>query len=285
MNDTSLGHDRGRAPGAGSGQAGRDDVLLDVDAPVARITLNRPERGNGVTFPLAARLYEVVAEVAGRRDVRAVVLTGAGRQFCVGGDLSGDGFAPDRRDLPVEDDVRAQIERGRLTEAIRALPQVSIAAINGGCAGAGLALALACDLRVAAAQAVLRTAYLDAGVSGDYGITWLLPALLGEARARELLLLSEKLDAATALRLGLLTTVVPAADFASTVDALAARCAARAPLAVAAIKQNLAGALGTPLGEHIAAEARRQVATARSADAAEAAAAFLAKRPPVFTGE
>jgi 2-(1,2-epoxy-1,2-dihydrophenyl)acetyl-CoA isomerase len=261
------------------------EVLLDVDGPIARITLNRPDRGNAVTYALAARLHEVVAEVSARRDVRVLVLTGAGRQFCVGGDLSGDAFAAARRDLPVEDDVRAQIERGRLAEALRAAPQVSIAAVNGGCAGAGLALALACDLRVGAEHAVLRTAYLDAGVSGDYGITWLLPALLGEARARELLLLSEKLDAQTALRLGLLTRVVPSAALAATVDALAAGLAARAPLAVAAVKQNVAGALGAGLGEHLAAEARRQVATARSADAAEAAAAFLARRPPVFRGE
>ncbi|GAA1501876.1 enoyl-CoA hydratase [Dactylosporangium maewongense] len=262
----------------------QSDVLLDVKDGVARITLNRPERGNGVTYALAARLHDVVAEVASRRDVRVVVLTGAGRQFCVGGDLAGDAFAAARQDVPVDDDVRAQIERGRLTEAIRALPQITIAAVNGGCAGAGLALALACDLRIAAEHAVLRTAYLDAGVSGDYGITWLLPALLGEARARELLLLSEKLDAQTALRYGLLHRVVSGPALNGTADAFAERCAARAPLAVAAIKENLAGAAGVPLGEHLAAEARRQVATARSADAAEAAAAFLARRPPVFHG-
>jgi len=268
--------------GPGTGDA---LVLVDVAGPVARVTLNRPERGNGVTYALAARLREAVDDLAARRDVRVVVLTGAGRQFCVGGDLSGDAFAADRRQTPIEQDVRAQRERGQLAVALRELPQITIAAVNGGCAGAGLALALACDLRIASAAAVFRTAYLDAGVSGDYGVTWLLPALLGEARARELMLLSEKLDAEQALRLGLVTRVVPAAELSSTVDDLATRCAARAPLAVAAIKQNLGDAATWSLAEHLAAESDRQVRTARSADAAEAAAAFLAKRPPVFRGE
>jgi 2-(1,2-epoxy-1,2-dihydrophenyl)acetyl-CoA isomerase len=259
-------------------------VLVAENDGIATITLNRPERGNAITYELVERLHEIVAGLAQRSDVRAVVLTGSGRQFCVGGDLGADAFATDRRSRPFDADVSAQIQRGRLASALRSLPQLTIAAINGACAGAGLALALACDLRVAVSTAVFRTAYVDAGVSGDYGITWLLPALLGEARARELMLTSEKLGAARAYEFGLVTRVVDAAELSDAVTELARHAARRPPLAIAAIKANLAQWSRLTLEEHIAVEADRQVRTARSNDAVEAASAFLAKRPAQYTG-
>ncbi len=240
-----------------------DEVEYRRDGPVAYLTLNRPERGNAITYRMIAALRRRVAEIGDTDGVRVAVLTGAGRFFCVGGDLGTDAFAPERAGIPVERDVSAQAERSQLTVELRGARYATIAMLNGGCAGAGLALALACDLRFAVDTAELRTAYLPTGVSGDYGIGWLLQHLVGGARARELMLLSAKVSAERAEQLGLLSGVFGADELGPAVHDIAQRLAACPPGALAAVKANQLLAESQPLHRYLADEAVRQVRTAR----------------------
>lgn len=260
-----------------------DPVLLSVQGPVATIVLNRPERLNTFTPELLEALLAVLDEVAGLDGVRVVVLTGAGTAFCAGGDLReglgtmlGEGSVAERT---------AQLRRSTAaTQRLRNLPQVTVAAINGACAGAGLSLALACDLRVAHAKATFATGFLTAGVSGDFGGAWLATRLLGASRAAELYLLNERFDAKEALRLGLVTKVHADRAFGEGVNEVVSGLLARAPMALALLRANLRDAEDLGLAAYLDAETERQVVTMSSDDAAEAAAAFLAKRPPRFTG-
>lgn len=258
-------------------------VLVEVDGAVATLTLNRPERLNTFVPELGEHMLAAVDRLEADRSVRVVVLTGAGKGFSAGGDLT-DGLAALLG--PEPDSGREERLRGhvRIVERLRALPQVTLAAVNGACAGAGLSYALACDLRVASDRAKFAPAFLAAGVSGDFGGIWLATRLLGAARARELFLLGDRVDAEAALRLGLVSAVHPDAEFRAAVSALAARLAGAAPLALAAITANLRDAEDLDLPAYLDVETHRQVRTITSDDAAEAAAAFFAKRPPVFTG-
>ena len=260
-----------------------DPVLLSVQGPVATIVLNRPERMNTFTPALLEGLLAALDQVAGLDDVRIVVLTGAGAAFCAGGDLR-EGLGTMLGDGPLAEQT-AQLRRSTAaTQRLRNLPQVTVAAINGACAGAGLSLALACDLRVASAKATFATGFLTAGVSGDFGGAWFATRLLGSARAAELYLLNERIDAKEAHRLGLVTKVVPERGFGAEVGDLVSSLLSRAPLALALLRANLRDAEDLGLAAYLDAETERQVVTMTSDDAAEAAAAFLAKRPPRFTG-
>lgn len=257
---------------------------LHVDGAVAHLVLSNPGRRNAVSWPMLTALGEVVAELTGRADVAVVVLTGAGPDFCVGADLA----APPeqrtlRRDTAAADTERLAAVTGTAA-ALHRLPQVTIAAIDGGCAGAGLSLALAADLRIAAERAVLSTAFLGAGVSGDLGSAWFLTRAVGPARARQLLLDPGRTDATAALALGLVHRVVPADALADEAAAWARRIAAQAPLALRAAKQNLLAADLLDLDAYLPGEVDRMVATFHTDDAREAAAAFLERRTPVFTG-
>lgn len=258
-------------------------VLLNVQGPVATIVLNRPERMNTFTPALLEALLAAVDEVAALADVRVVVLTGAGGAFCAGGDLR-EGLGT----MLGEGSLVEQAEQLRLStaasERLHDLPQVTVAAINGACAGAGLSLALACDLRVAHAKATFATGFLTAGVSGDFGGAWFATRLLGSARAAELYLLNERFDAKEAQRLGLVSKVFPERAFGEGVSEVVSGLVARAPLALSLLRRNLRDAEALGLSAYLDAETERQVATMTSDDAAEAAAAFLAKRPPKFRG-
>jgi 2-(1,2-epoxy-1,2-dihydrophenyl)acetyl-CoA isomerase len=258
-------------------------VRLDVDGAVARVVLSNPGRRNAASWPMMTALGELVGDLRERADVAVVVVTGEGADFCVGADLAA---VPEQRTLRRET-VAEDTERLRTITAVvtgfHRLPQVTIAAIDGGCAGAGLSLALAADLRIVSERAVLNTAFVAAGVSGDCGSAWHLTQVVGPARARRLLLDPAKVDAATALDLGLATRVVPAPALAEEAGAWARRIAAQAPLALRAAKQNLLAA-AHDLDDYLPGEIDRMVATFHTADAREAAAAFLAHRAPVFTG-
>jgi 2-(1,2-epoxy-1,2-dihydrophenyl)acetyl-CoA isomerase len=214
------------------------DVELDRrSSRVATVTLNRPDRLNALTGESFDLLRAVLQELAEDADVRVVVLTGAGRGFCAGGDLAtldGSGERPDAGEL------RTTMARlTRIALLLHTMPKVTIAAVNGPCAGAGLSLACASDLRYAAASAVFRTAFLSAGVPGDYGGTWTLPRLVGPGMARHLYLADERIDSATALRLGLVGAVLDDAELLPHVYALADRLAAAPPAVVTAMKANL----------------------------------------------
>jgi 2-(1,2-epoxy-1,2-dihydrophenyl)acetyl-CoA isomerase len=183
-------------------------VLVEVVDAVATVTLNRPERRNSFVPELGEAMTSVLTALRADPAVRVVVLTGAGGSFSVGGDLAA-GLGPMLGPPPLQDQYSRLRGHTAVSELLRDLPQVTIAAVNGACAGAGLSFALCCDLRVAASSAKFATAFLGAGVSGDFGGIWLATRLLGAARANELFLLGERIDAAEALRLGLVTRVLP----------------------------------------------------------------------------
>lgn len=260
-----------------------DTVLYEAADAVATITLNRPERLNAMTSELLETLAERLEEAAADDAIRVVVVTGAGRGFCAGGDL-----AAMAEDFFADPDRAAQVAglRGhmRCSELLREMPKVTIAAVNGACAGAGLSLACAADLRIAAASAVFRTAFVRAGVSGDFGGTWLLPRLIGAGRARELYLRNTRVGATEAVRIGLAAEAVDDPAFAERVRAVARELAAGPPLALAAIKANLDDGDVLPFSEALDREAGRHVDCARSADATEAGMAFFEKRAPAFQG-
>jgi len=252
------------------------------DRGVAVITLNRPDVLNALDTPMIEALLGALEAAAGDPSVRAVVLTGAGRGFCAGGDVRAiAGAGAGRSD---QGELTALVRRlATASELLYTMPKPTIAAVNGPCAGAGLALACAADLRVAGRAALFTTAFVRVGQSGDHGAIWHLTRLLGSARARELVLLSERVPAATALELGLVSAVVADDELLPHALTLAARFAAFAPLTVAALKANLSDAAGD-LGGYLDREAERFAATARTADAREAATAFVERRAPRFEG-
>ncbi len=253
-----------------------ETITFSVSDGIARLTLNRPERLNGITNQMMRDLYEVLAELPTMSDARVVVLTGAGRGFCPGADLGH--YSSGARDEPLSP------EHFMVTAMLHELPQVSVAAVNGACAGAGLGWAAACDLRYAARSANFNSAFLGVGISGDMASPWLLPRIVGAARARELCLMPGKFSAEEAERLGLVSKVFDDASFAEEVEAIAGRLSASAPLAIRAMKQNFIAAENMSLREYIRIETERHQRTGASEDSRAAFRAFVEKRPPVFTG-
>ena len=218
--------------------------------------------------------------MADDRTVRAVVLTGAGRAFCAGQDLR-ERLEPDA--APLADELR--LRYNPLIRAMVGLDKPIVGAINGIAAGAGASLAFACDLRVAADSASFLLAFGRVGLVPDSGATWLLPRLIGGAKAAELAFTGEPLAAADAHALGLVARVVPADRVVAEAQALAARLAAGAPQAIALTKRALRASWGTTLDEQLETEATLQGEAGATADHAEGVAAFVERRPPRFTGE
>lgn len=258
-----------------------DDILLEISEGIGTITLNRPRQLNAMTTAGFTALLDALDGVASDDSVRVVVLTGAGRGFCAGGDLNNMANVDPRPEEEAQQELR---ELTRVSELLRGMGKLTIAAVNGPCAGAGFSIACAADLRYAAESAVFKTAYLDAGLSGDFGGTWTLPRLVGDAAAREMYLLCGRVTATDALRLGLVTAVVPDDELLGVVREVARAGSRRAPAAVRGIKENLDSAWRLPLEEALSSEARRHVTCGRTQDAAEAAQAFVERRQPVFTG-
>jgi 2-(1,2-epoxy-1,2-dihydrophenyl)acetyl-CoA isomerase len=259
------------------------DVLLEIADGVATLTLNRPDRLNAMGGEMLPLALDHLERLAGDAEVAVIVLTGAGRGFCAGGDLSGS--LP--RELRVESSegaIGALRRLVRSSQLLREMPKITIAAINGACAGAGLAWACACDLRYAAASARFATGFVDAGLSGDFGGSWTLPRIVGPARARELYLLGGRFDAAEAQRIGLVSGVLPDPELLPHVREVAARLCRKPPLALRAIKQNCLDAERLSFAEALDREVERHVRLSRSADAREAARAFVEKREPRFEG-
>jgi 2-(1,2-epoxy-1,2-dihydrophenyl)acetyl-CoA isomerase len=256
-------------------------ILLDVDtgAAVATITLNRPEALNSLTVPMKVELLDVLREVERDGGVRAVILTGAGRAFSAGQDLR-ERLEPDAAPLGVE--LRERYNP--IIRAMRALPKPIVSAINGVAAGAGASLAMACDLRIAADTASFALAFGRVGLVPDSGATWFLPRLVGPAHAAEIALLNHPVSAPEALRLGLVSRVVPAAELDKEARAVAASLAAGAPVAIALTKEALNAAWDQTLEESLDLEAELQDQAGRTRDHAEGMAAFLEKRPPRFSG-
>jgi enoyl-CoA hydratase len=261
-------------------------VLTEEPAPgVRELTLNRPEQLNAMTAELCEALHEELRLLAAERSVRAVILTGAGRGFCAGVDLRGFGAAPgnDGSDEP-RDRLANQVHMSRLVLALRSLPQPVIAAINGPAAGLGLALTLGCDIRYAAAEAVLRVAFINIGVSNcDMGTSWLLPRLIGASRAHELMLTGRRLSAEEALRIGLVAEVVDGEALLARARTAAQEIAALSPWGVRLTKQGMWSALEIPsLQAAVEYEDRQQIMATFGRAVPEAIGAFLEKRPASF---
>jgi len=232
-------------------------VLVEREGAIAVITLNRPARRNGVTVEMCGAIHDATRDVAAS-DARVVILRGAGNDFCVGADImASSGDAPDPARRPP-----ALADLGLIHHAatlLHTMPQVTIAAVDGGCAGAGMGYAAACDFRFATAEARFSTAFLNVGVSGDMGLAWSLTRIVGGARARELLFFPEKLTGAQAFELGIVTRLFPRATLHDEVLALASQLCAREPFALRMMKANCLSAEEVPIAQFIEIETARQV--------------------------
>jgi enoyl-CoA hydratase/carnithine racemase len=272
-------------------ETGTDQLRCEVDNGVATITLNRPDKRNALSNELTPALRQMLLTVEAEPAVRCVVITGAGRAFCSGGDVSGmgGGAAQATAEGPkpmLEDAVRKlQIGQETLTLRLFDLAKPTIAALPGAAAGAGMSIALACDLRIAAESAFVTSAFANIGLSGDYGGSWLLTQLVGVARAKELYYTSRRVGAAEALALGIFNEVVADDQLMARTQALAESIAAGPPIALRYMKENLNRAVGTDLRGALALEADRMVRCTRTEDHREAVQAFIGKRKPTFQGK
>jgi 2-(1,2-epoxy-1,2-dihydrophenyl)acetyl-CoA isomerase len=260
-----------------------DEVLYDVRDGVATLTLNRPDRLNAQNVALFELTLQLLDRAANDDAVRVVVLTGAGRGFSAGGDLSQMDDI-EAGSLPFTAQVRHLRELTRTSQLLHQMPKVTIAAINGACAGGGMSWAMACDLRYAAASARFTTAFVNAGLSGDFGMTWFLPRVAGSAKARELLFFADVFGAADAHAMGLVNDVFPDDQLLAEVGARAATLAAKAPLALAGLKANLNDAEQLDISRHLEIESERLMRVMATEDRVEAGKAFFEKRPATFKG-
>jgi 2-(1,2-epoxy-1,2-dihydrophenyl)acetyl-CoA isomerase len=257
-------------------------VLEESSGSVSTLRMNRPDRLNALNVPLGLALAAALQRAAADHSVRAVVLTGAGRAFCAGGDLTALRGARDRN-APHE--LKELLAAGRqIVLTIAAMPKPVIAAVNGAAAGGGMNLSLACDVRIASDQAVFAESFANIGLYPDFGGTYYLPRLVGEARAAELFFTGEIISASQAEKIGIVSHVVPAADFEEETRRLAGRLAAAPPLPVRNVKQALRGRHLSELERVLDEENRFQVECFLSQDAGEGFEAFFAKRKPSFLG-
>jgi enoyl-CoA hydratase/carnithine racemase len=264
---------------------GTGELLVEIRSRVAIITLNRPEARNALSDHLTPALRRMIKRFGDDANVGAILITGAGTAFCAGGDVKGMGQAPTKGEVTFEqrvDDLR--VKQRTLTGALMAVRKPTVAAIPGPAAGAGLALALACDIRIAARSAFLTTGYARIGLSGDYGIAWLLTRLAGFSRARELMFLSERVDAQRAEALGLVNRVVPDAELREIAFAIAASLAEGPAIAFGHMKDNLDHAMMSGFLDSLDHEAENMIRTARTLDHKEAVRAFVEKRKAAFAG-
>jgi 2-(1,2-epoxy-1,2-dihydrophenyl)acetyl-CoA isomerase len=260
-------------------------ILVSDEGPVRTLTLNRPQSLNSFTTAMHAGLLAALEAAAADAGVRCVVVTGAGRAFCAGQDLSDPAVAPDLTPGAKQPDIGALIERCYLPLAlrIRSMPVPVVAAVNGVAAGAGANFALGCDIVLAARSASFIQAFAKIALVPDCGGTWLLPRLVGRARALGLAMLGDKLGAEEAERIGLIWRCVDDAIFEPEVATLGARLAAMPVAALARTREAIDAAEGLDYAQALAAEARAQSEMGAAADYREGVAAFMAKRKPEFS--
>ncbi|HEY0435228.1 MAG TPA: enoyl-CoA hydratase [Phenylobacterium sp.] len=266
---------------------GTQDLLADLDDGVLTLTMNRPEARNAMSDAMNQALGKQLADAELNPDVRCIVLTGAGQGFCAGGDVKGmnernseGGSGPG---------IDHAIHRQRLNQRATAgklfkIPKPTLAALPGAAAGAGLSLALACDLRIMATNAIMTTAFAKVGLAGDYGGTYFLTQLVGSAKAREMYFLSDRIAADEALRLGLTNWVCAPEELAAKTREIAGRLAAGPTICLRYMKENLNRAMAGDWDDCMDLEATHHVHSSQSADHKEAAKAFVEKRAPVFVG-
>src|SRR5213080_818605 len=266
---------------------GTDELLCVIRDRVAVITLNRPEARNAMSDNLTPALRNMIKACGENPDVGVLLLTGAGKAFCAGGNVKAMGANRDKKKLEMSHDERVadlQERQRLLTGALVSVRKPTIAALPGPAIGAGLAIAMACDIRIAAESAFVTTGYLRVGLSGDYGMAWLLTRLVGTSRARELMFTADKVDARRCEAIGLVNRVVPDAALQDEAFALAKAIAAGPTLALRYMKDNLDEALLFDFATARDHEAERLIRATMTADHREAVQAFIEKRKAVFKG-
>jgi len=254
-----------------------DNLLLEAENGALRITLNRPQVLNALSLALLTELHEVLTGPAAAPEVRAVLITGAGRGFCAGADLG---------DTPVDQDIGALLEKvyHPVVRAIASLRKPVVAGVNGVAAGAGLSLAAACDIRVASSAARFTIGFTGIGLVLDAGSSYFLPRLIGPGRTLSLAFSNRAIEAQEALSMGLVESVAPAEGFEQHAWELVKALAAGPTLSYALVKHEIRASLDNGLEEQLAVEAEAQSAAAASQDVGEGIAAFRMKRPPRFRG-
>lgn len=259
-----------------------DMVLQKLEGGLLTITMNRPERKNALNPEMVAGLVEAARRAADDPEVRAVLFKGAGGSFCVGGDVKS--MAAGRAPLPFEVKM-ANLRRGmEVSRILHQMPKPVVAQLDGAAAGAGLSMALSCDLRIASESCKITTAFAKVGFSGDYGGTYFITQLLGSARARELYLTSPVLTAKEAHAIGMVTKVVPDAEIDAAAHELALSLAQGPSIALGYIKRNINNAEHLPLEDCFDGEAIHHTRCSDTEDHKEAAKAFVEKRKPAFRG-
>lgn len=255
-------------------------IVVERDGAVAQITLNRPRVGNALDIPMARALMEAVIELDEDDDVRCVLITGAGKLFCAGGDVVAFAGAGDK--LPAFLKEITAYVHGAITRLAR-MDKPVVTAINGPVAGAGIGLAIIGDIALASPSASFTLAYTGIGLSPDGGSTWLLPRLVGLRRAQELCLRNRRVKAAEAAAIGMITSVVDN-DVVTEAQVIAQELAAAATPALGMTRRLLLDSMNTPLEAHLDAESRGIATLSRTADGKEGIAAFVEKRSPNFVG-
>lgn len=269
-------------------ETGTEDLLGRIENRVAVLTFNRPERRNALSTGIYGGFTTALDQLADDDDVRVLMVTGAGGAFCAGGDVKGmneshkSGGSTMSRDERLAD---LQMRQRMLSLALHEFDRPVVAALPGAAAGAGFSIAMAADVRIAAPNALIVTAFANVGASGDFGGSWFLTRLLGEARAKDLYFRSPRLTADEALRLGLVNEILDDDNFEEAALRWCHDLAERAPLAMKAMKDNINRATNVDLATALDAEAVNMVDTMATADHREAAAAFVEKRTPKFIGE
>ena len=269
---------------------GTDTLLCSLGEGVATITLNRPEKRNALSDELTPALRETLLVLDTHPDVRCVLLTGAGNAFCAGGDVSGMGSGRSRdsaQPRPSSQDAATNLvhRQETLTLRLHRLSKPTIAALPGAAAGAGMSIALACDIRIAARSAFITSAFANIGLSGDYGGSWFLTRIVGSAKAKELYFTAQRVYGEEGLSLGLFNRVVDDDQLQDQAQELAQQIANGPPIAIRYMKENLNRAIDCDLTTSLQIEADRMVRCTQTADHKEAVKAFLEKRPPQFQGQ
>ncbi len=263
-------------------ETGTNELLCHIEDRVATLTLNKPSKKNALGDILTPALRRMLAVLEYDQRVGCILLTGAGNAFCSGGDISGMGGAAGPPTTTAERVADLTHKQVTLTQRLFELDKLTIAALPGAAAGAGLSIALACDLRVAADSAFMVTAFANIGLSGDYGGTWFLPRLIGLAKAKELYYTADRVTADEAARLGLVNKVFADVTFRQDAFDYAKKLANGPTQALGRMKKNLNAGLDQSLTASLALEAQHMIASGGTEESREAIRAFMEKRPPQF---
>lgn len=261
-----------------------DDLIVKEDDGVMYLTMNRPKSLNALSGDMIATFHEALTSAKHNTAIGAVVLTGEGRAFCAGGDVGGMAAGPNGTPPTMEESLDGLRNGQEMCWMLHAMPKPTIAAVNGYAMGAGLGISLSCDLRIAADTAKFGTAYAKVGFGGDYGTTWQLTQLVGEAKAKEMLWLADIIEADEAHRINLVNRVVPADSLAEEAKALANRLAHGPRVSIRHMKENVNLAVRSDFRTILDREAFTHIRCGQTEDHKEGARAFVEKRAPQFVG-